>query len=472
MTANGPQRVVWSEGLLIGPQHLQQLDLYHERLLGMRLEALESLPWGLVSLEVDGAALGSGHIKLNRLHAVLPDGAVLALDPGDPELPPMRHIADHFPPDQSTLEVLVGLPREREGIDNYTDGLKASAARYRIARREVRDAAAPERRSEVAFGQRNAAIMFGDEPHTDHIVLKIAELGRDQAGQLYVIDAYVPPCLRISAAPFLLSGLRRLLEAMGNRRRALNEARRQSSQAGGVEWSAMDVTRYLLLSTINSYIPVLSHFLDIGDQSPRTLYMALTQLAGQLTTFSSDIDPTLLPKFSYRDLGGTFEALFARITALLFATVSEHCISIPLTMRDDGMYCAGLNDDRLRHCERFLLAVQTDVPERQVASQLPTFAKLAAQSDIHSIMRAATPGAPVEVNHRPPGEVPVRAGQVYFDIATDNHYWRKVTQERELAVYLPPFFEPSRTQLTLLAIPSAHAAQSPTPTARRTGDGR
>ena len=57
MTANGPQRVVWSEGLLIGPQHLQQLDLYHERLLGMRLEALDSLPWGLVSLELDGAAI-------------------------------------------------------------------------------------------------------------------------------------------------------------------------------------------------------------------------------------------------------------------------------------------------------------------------------------------------------------------------------------------------------------------------------
>jgi hypothetical protein len=62
----------------------------------------------------------------------------------------------------------------------------------------------------------------------------------------------------------------------------------------------------------------------------------------------------------------------------------------------------------------------------------------------------------------------VRAGQVYFDIATDNNYWRKVAQDRELAVYLPPFFEPSRTQLTLLAIPS-HNAPAP---ARRPGDGR
>jgi type VI secretion system protein ImpJ len=113
-----------------------------------------------------------------------------------------------------------------------------------------------------------------------------------------------------------------------------------------------------------------------------------------------------------------------------------------------------MSDERLQRCDRFMLAVQTDVPERQVAVQLPTLAKLAAYADLQSIVRAATPGAPVEVNHRPPSEVPIRAGQVYFDIATQNAYWRKVMQERELAVYLPPFFEPSRTQLTLLALPA------------------
>jgi type VI secretion system protein ImpJ len=453
MTANGPQRVVWSEGLLIGPQHLQQLDLYHERLLGMRLEALETLHWGLVSLEIDANALPAGQIKLLRLHAILPDGTVLALDASDPELPPLRPVDRHFPHGQNRLEVFVGLPREREGIDNYSEH-KESAARFRVSRREVRDASAPERRSEVAFGQRNATILFGDEPQVDHVALKIAEIGRDQTGQLFVMDAYVPPCLRIAAAPFLMAGVRRLLEAMNSRRRSLNEARRQSASGDSVEWNAMDVTRYLLLSTINGYIPLLGHLLDAGDQSPRALYLMLMQLAGQLSTFATDTDPAELPRFSYRDLGNTFEPLFARITALLFASVSEHCISLPLRMREDGVYYLAMSDERLQRCDRFMLAVQTDVPERQVAVQLPTLAKLAAYADLQSIVRAATPGAPVEVNHRPPSEVPIRAGQVYFDIATQNAYWRKVMQERELAVYLPPFFEPSRTQLTLLALPA------------------
>jgi type VI secretion system protein ImpJ len=161
-----------------------------------------------------------------------------------------------------------------------------------------------------------------------------------------------------------------------------------------------------------------------------------------------------------------FEALFARITGLLFATVAEHCITIPLATRGEGMYAAALNDERLRSCERFLLAVQTDLPERQVAAQLPQFAKLAAQSDIQSIISAATPGAAVEVNHRPPAEVPIKAGQVYFDISIGNAYWRKIIIERELAVYLPPFFEPSRTQLFLLAVPKTGASLPPSAAGR------
>ena len=38
-----PQRVVWSEGMFMNPQHLQQADLYHESLLlgrGWRHDAL------------------------------------------------------------------------------------------------------------------------------------------------------------------------------------------------------------------------------------------------------------------------------------------------------------------------------------------------------------------------------------------------------------------------------------------------
>ncbi|HEX2659791.1 MAG TPA: type VI secretion system baseplate subunit TssK, partial [Polyangia bacterium] len=54
-----PQRVVWSEGMLVSPQHMQQQDLYHERLLDERVAALAPYRWGVVAAEIDAGGLGT-----------------------------------------------------------------------------------------------------------------------------------------------------------------------------------------------------------------------------------------------------------------------------------------------------------------------------------------------------------------------------------------------------------------------------
>ncbi len=38
-----PQRVIWSEGMFMSPQHLQQLDRYHEQYVASRLNAMGPL---------------------------------------------------------------------------------------------------------------------------------------------------------------------------------------------------------------------------------------------------------------------------------------------------------------------------------------------------------------------------------------------------------------------------------------------
>ncbi len=58
------QRVVWSEGMFMSPHHMQQLDLYHENLLDLRLGAVEPYPWGVVSVEFDMEALRAGRVQV------------------------------------------------------------------------------------------------------------------------------------------------------------------------------------------------------------------------------------------------------------------------------------------------------------------------------------------------------------------------------------------------------------------------
>ncbi len=457
-----PQRVVWSEGLLMAPQHLQQQDRYHEEVLSARLEALDPLSWGVVEVELDARELSRGQVQLNRFVGVMPDGLVLGLEPGHPELPSTRPVEGHFPPAQAALEVYLAVPREKPGVDNYTSA-RDDSYRYTVETRSVRDMAGGGQEADVAFGCRNASLRFGDESREDFVSIKIAELVRDDAGGLLVSEPYIPPCLRIGASPFVLAGLRRLLGLMTNRHNALSEARRQSS-ASTIEYGASDVTRFLWLNTINGFLPVLKHMVDLADLPPRAAYLLLCQFAGQLATFSVDVDPAKMPLFAYTDLRSTFEPLFARLTSMLRATVEEHCVTLPLQARDDGMHVGQFEDDRLANCASFLIAVRSEMPEQQVATQLPRLSKVASWVDINNILDAATPGAAVEVTYRPPAQVPVKAGSVYFAIDTDNAYWRNIMTSRNVAVYLPLVFNPGKTQVQLLGVVARPETSSLAPT--------
>jgi type VI secretion system protein ImpJ len=181
--------------------------------------------------------------------------------------------------------------------------------------------------------------------------------------------------------------------------------------------------------------------------------MWLVTLGGQLATFSADFDPIDLPKFNYNDLRSTFEPLFARITELLQATVKEHYVSMMLDGREDGMHLGQMTDDRLMGCSKYFIGIRSGVAEQQAATTLPRLSKMASWGDINSILSAATPGAPVEVTFRPPPEIPIKAGVVYFAIAIDNNYWRNIVTDRQIAVYLPRPFEPGQTKVELLGIP-------------------
>ena len=110
-----PQRVVWSEGMLVSPQHLQQQDLYHERLLDDRIAALSPYRWGVVSVEIDAGALGSDQLRLTRFVGVLPDGLYLGFEGQGrrvPGRPPHRRALQ---PHAAVLRGVSGRPQRTRG---------------------------------------------------------------------------------------------------------------------------------------------------------------------------------------------------------------------------------------------------------------------------------------------------------------------------------------------------------------------
>jgi type VI secretion system protein ImpJ len=271
-----------------------------------------------------------------------------------------------------------------------------------------------------------------------------------------VSDAYVPPCLRISASPFILEGVRRLLRLMLGKQRELTEARRHRD-AAAVEFTGADVTRYLQLTALNGIIPVMNHVVDSGDLPPEQAYLLLVQAVGQLFTFDAAGDPTALPKFQYLNLRGTFHALFTQAQGLLKSVALEQCIAVPLEAKQGGLIVGRLDDDRFHRCNQVILTVRSTLPEQQVADQFPRLSKIASAQEIHGIVQAAAPGVPLSVTFRPPPEVPVRPGVVYFSLGTHDGYWKNAIRDRSVAIYLPQSLDPRGTQVELLGVPGAPA---------------
>jgi type VI secretion system protein ImpJ len=459
---NVPHRVVWSEGMLVSPQHLQQADLYHERLLDRRLAALAPQTWGILSLEVDQGALAAGDLRVSRFVGILPDGLCLDFAAGDPEAPAARPIGTHLAPAQPVLEVFLAVPKERDGIPSVaaeTEGSNEPAAgvqrtRFSVASRPVGDMTGESADLPIAFARRNVSLLFGDEARDDFDSIKIAEILRNASGVPVVSEAFIPSVLSIAASPFLSSGVRRLLALMTAKQRQLSQERRQRD-AVTVEFGAGDVTRYVQLSALNAGIPLLVHAGRDGEMNPRELYFFLIQIAGQLSTLVPDADPSSFPAFNFTDLRSTFEELFALLTSLLRASVREACVAVPMDVRE-GLHVGNLSDERIVKCCQFVLAAHAPgISEEQLARDLPGRAKIASFTQLPFLLRSATRGLSLQVTHRPPAEVPVRPQVAYFliDVAGGTEHWRQVLNERSLAIYLPPPYDPAKVKLEIFAIP-------------------
>jgi len=459
------RRVVWSEGMLVSPQHLQQADLYHERLLNQRLAALAPQTWGIVALDLDQGALGADQLRVSHFVGILPDGLHLAFAAGDAEAPASRPIGSHFPAAQATLEVFLAVPKERDGVasvaaENPGDDPPAPARGFRRTRfqavsQSVGDLTGESPDLSIAFAQRNVSVLFGDEARDDFDSLKIAEIVRNASGALAVSEAFIPSVLSCSASPFLMGGVRRLLALMTAKQRQLSQERRQRD-AATVEFGANEVTRYLQLAALNAAIPLLAHAGREGELGPRELYLSLIQTAGQLSTLAADVDVSSLPAFAFSDLRATFEELFALLTQLLRVSVRESCVTVPMQVRD-GVHVGDLGDERIVKCSQFVLAAHMPgISEEQLARELPGRAKIASLGQLPFLLKAATRGLGLHITHRPPAEVPVRPQVAYFliDVAAGAEHWRRALDERSLAIYLPPPYDPTLLKLEIFGVPA------------------
>jgi type VI secretion system protein ImpJ len=436
-------KVVWNEGMFLGPHHFQQLDLYNEGLLNFRFTSSMPLHWGLTSLEVDREALENSNFTLLSCRGVFPEGSRIDV-PGTDNAPVSRSIEDHFGPSLETLEVYLAIPAYRVGSANCKLEESDSSVNTRYIREFVNalDENTGDNEQEISIAKKNLKILFSDESLDGYESVKIAELQRSPSGTAVLRDSYIPPCITINAAPALTGIVRRLTQLLTARS---DDFRRHCRERGDgfYEFGTSDLTNFWLFQIINSVISELNHFYNTGRVHPEELFRVLIRFAGAMTVFSVNIRPVDLPVYDHENLSETFERLNQIIQDLLqIIGPTTKCKQIPTRKIQDtiegSIYEAILESNLVNPSFRFYLALKAELDQEMLIDEAERRMKIAASERISFLIGQAVRGIRLSFLRNPPSDIRTKAGFQYFALAPQSNYWDEVWNSRRLAIYVPP----------------------------------
>src|SRR5271165_6662729 len=112
-------RVAWSQGMFLQPQHFQQEARSVERAIDVARNAAAPYAWGFSRLVLDEAALTLGRIAIAEAEGVLPDGSPFSIPLHEPAPAPLAR--------QGAVEF------------DYGDATDPALARFGVDTRDTRD---------------------------------------------------------------------------------------------------------------------------------------------------------------------------------------------------------------------------------------------------------------------------------------------------------------------------------------------
>src|SRR6476619_5706970 len=130
-------RVVWSEGMYLGPHHFQVQNRYFEDSIRFAASSLWFSSFGLAGVELDAEALQNGTIALVHARGIFPDGLPFNMPETD-ELHKPRVVTELFPPTRNGVIVSLAIPQHKAAGSNLST-VEASDARFIMQTRAQHD---------------------------------------------------------------------------------------------------------------------------------------------------------------------------------------------------------------------------------------------------------------------------------------------------------------------------------------------
>ena len=424
-------RIIWSEGTFLQPQHFQQHDRHLDAQLEQRTRALRAHGYGFLEIAIDESLLELGKLALRTARGVLPDGTPFDCPARDPLPPPLD-----VPATLRDSLVMLALPVRRPGADeaDLGGGGADSLARYVAGELEVKDSnAAFDRTALIQIGRLKLQLLKEADVTAAYSSLGVAKVIERRADNRVMLDqSYIPSMLDCGAWPGLASLLRDVHGLLHQRGDAL-ATRLSAPGPGGVA----EIAEFLWLETINRFEPLFAHLAATSPLHPESLYATCLSLAGEMSTFTRENRrPVAYPVYRHDDIAGSFAPLIADIRRSLSMVLERNAIPIELQERAYGLRVAAIPDSDLVRTARFVLAAKAQLQPERLQASLPTLVKIGPVERIRDLVNLNLPGIALRSLPVAPRQIPYHAGFLYFELDRSGDLWKVTEQSRALAMHI------------------------------------
>ena len=424
-------KVVWTEGLFLQPQHLQQQDRYVERLVRASTAGLRPFAWGLNLLELDADLLTLGKFATRGLGGILADGTPFTA-PGDVDPPRPIDIPETA---RNSIVYLLLPTRQPGGVETAPPEQVETVARFSTAEHEAADINAGYQGSTVVpVGRLRLRYALEGEARAGHTALGLARIAEVRSDKSVVLDeAYIPPLL-VSSASGVLSGFVTQLQGLLHHRAEALAGRVSETATRG----AAEIADYLMLQLCNRYEPLFTHLAAIlGQLHPEDFYRVAVSLAGELATFTeSRKRPAAFPPYKHDDLQATFRPVMAALRQSLSAVLEQNAVPIPLQERKFGIRVGPITDRTLVAGATWVLAVKAQMPAEALRRGFPNLVKIGPVEQIRELINVALPGVAVRALPVAPRQLPYYAGTTYFELDRSSPYWAALARSGGIAIHV------------------------------------
>lgn len=352
--------ILWHDGMMLTADHFEQLTGRLEKIIWYHTQQIKPYYWGVTNLEIDETLLSHGRLVVTKLDAVLPDGLIIHIFPGDHESLQFDLTRIVNEGQQKTVKICLYVPQEdvNNGSYGYT--------RYKQVKPEViNNEANLDSEDNIPFRRPNVMLQPLEELSTTESSVPLVQVSFNN-GQ-FILNDFIPPTLNVMPSSSIWKIVSGIVQKIKMKSMFLANQITQFS----VLYEPVILDKRFLLQNLTGSLPVIETILQSGNAHPYELYLALCNLLGHLSTLGFELTMDNTVVYNHNDLNSTFTQFRDLIFKILDESIGEKYHSIPFE-RHDNTFKIKINKQWLDQPLIIGLTIKSDKPERDIIYWIST----------------------------------------------------------------------------------------------------